>query len=173
MLLVSANVVEQHVIDGILREQPADGRRLGEILVARGIVTGTLLTQVLSHQLSLPWVSLAKVHAEPSLLALVPRDLAARHRVVPIYLRRDARGTTLYVATDDPLNEAALRDCARAARVDVRPMVAAPEEVSAAIARWYDGIAPEPSPQGRPAGTASKGGMPPCRALAGRSPWGR
>jgi hypothetical protein len=127
------------------------------MLVARGIVTGAVLTQVLSHQLALPWVSLAKVRVDASLLALVPRDLAARHRVVPVHLRHDARGTTLYVATDDPLNEAALGECARAARVEVRPMVAAPEELTAAIALFYDGVPPDPPSQDRPPRTDSKG----------------
>jgi hypothetical protein len=162
-ILVSAGVVDQGVLDGLLREQPGDGRRLGEMLVARGILDGTLLTQVLATQLALPWVSLAKVNPDPALLELVPRDLAKRHRVVPVYLRRDPRDAgrgTLYVATDDPLNEAAHADCARAARVEVRWMVAAPEELEPAIALFYDGVAPPSAPQEAPA-------APPAHAATG------
>ena len=50
-LLVNAGVVGQDVMDAVLREQAADGRRLGEMLMARGIVTGAVLTQVLAHHI--------------------------------------------------------------------------------------------------------------------------
>ena len=150
-ILVSAGVLDLALLDGLLREQPGDGRRLGEMLVARGVLSGTLLTQVLATQLALPWVSLAKVSPDPALLELVPRELAKKHHVVPVYLRRDARDprkATLYVATDDPLDEVALAECARAARVEVRWMVAAPEEIEPAIAVFYDGVVPPSASQG-------------------------
>jgi hypothetical protein len=166
-LLVNAGVVGQGVIDGILREQAADGRRLGEILVARGIVTGAVLTQVLAHQLALPWVSLAKVNPDPVLLRLVPREVAKRHRVVPVYLRRDATKATLYVAMDDPLDEAALAECRRTARISVRPMVATPDELEPAIALFYDGVAPQQAPPSTATGKDGKAeGQGPRRTIS-------
>jgi type IV pilus assembly protein PilB len=114
------------------------------MLVARGLLTSARLTQVLSHQLSLPWVSLAKVAPEPKLLARVPKEVAKRLGIVPVYLRLDGARSTLYVATDDPTNEPALQECAKVARIDVRPMVAAPEDVRAAIDVWYGGGAERP-----------------------------
>jgi hypothetical protein len=94
---------------------------------------------------SIPVLSLAKVNVEPSLLDLVPRELAARLGVLPVYLRRDGGRTVLYVAMTAPCNDAALRECSSAARVRVRPMIAEPAELRAAIAHWYDG-APWPAP---------------------------
>lgn len=123
----------------MLRDQRADGRRLGEILVERALVTNEQLTQVLSHQLALPWVSLAKVHIEPELLALIPRELATRHHIVPVYLRRVKDRSTLFVATDDPTDDVALAECAVAARVEVRAMVASTDDLMAAIDVWYGG----------------------------------
>ena len=135
-LLVAAGLLSQEAVDGALREQRAEGKRLGEMLVARNLVSSARLTQVLSHQLSLPWVSLAKMVPEPKLMARVPKELAKRLHILPIYLRLGDR-SALYVATDDPTNAAALKEVAQAARMDVRPMVAAPEDLRAAIDAWY------------------------------------
>ena len=134
---MSAGLIQQAALDAALRDQAADGRRLGEILVARKLVTDTQVTQLLSHQLALPWVSLAKITPDPLLIALIPREIAERHHIVPIYLRRVKTQSTLYVATDDPTHEGALRDCAKASRMEVRPMVAASHDVRNALDAWY------------------------------------
>jgi Type II secretion system (T2SS), protein E, N-terminal domain len=150
-LLVAAGLITQDVLDAALRDQVADGRRLGEILVARKLVTDTQVTQILSHQLSLPWVSLAKITPEPALLALVPKALAEQHHIVPVYLRRSKKQSTLYVATDDPTQEAALRECADAAKMEVRPMVAASHDIRSAIDAWYGEATARSLPPGKPA----------------------
>lgn len=178
-LLVDAGLVSQEALDAALREQARDGRRLGRILVARGLVSDTQVTQILSHQLALPWVSLAKVDVDPALLEKIPRALAERHGIVPVYLRRDAGRAVLYVATDDPTDEIALRECAEVARMDVRPMVAATDDLRAAIAAWYGGSArPHPksyAPSGAmrvaasiapPASVVKPPPLPPPRAPA-------
>ncbi len=149
-LLVEAGLITQELLDAALRDQAADGRRLGEILVARKLVTDTQLTQILSHQLALPWVSLAKITPDSALLALVPKALAERHRLVPVYLRRSKKQSTLYVATDDPTHEEALRECAEAAQIEVRPMVAASHDVRSAIDAWYGGPTARPTPPEKP-----------------------
>ncbi len=176
-LLVEAGLVSAAALDAVLHDQPDDGRRLGEILVARGLLSDAQLTQMLSHQLALPWVSLAKVSVDPPLLALVPRALAERHRIVPVYLRREGGRSVLYVATDDPTDEVALRACADAAGMNVRPMVAASGELRAAIDLWY-GDGPRSVPDSRRSGPPSVGAMrvaasvapPPARAAAAAFP---
>jgi len=150
-LLVAAGLITQDVLEAALRDQAADGRRLGEILVARKLVTDKQVTQILSHQLALPWVSLAKITPDAALLALVPKALAERHHIVPVYLRRSKKQSTLYVATDDPTHEVALRECAQAAQMDVRPMVAASNDIRSAIDSWYGGATARSTPPSRPA----------------------
>jgi hypothetical protein len=62
-----------------------------------------------------------------------------------VYLRREGERSVLYIATADPTDEAALRACAEAARMPVRPMVAAGDDLRAAIDVWY-GARPRPPP---------------------------
>ncbi len=144
-LLVQAGLLTQAQLDQTLELQKHDRRRLGALLVDQGLVTSARLTQMLSHQLGLPWVSPSHVSFSPELIERIPRDVALRHCVLPVYLQRGDGERVLYVAMEDPTSEEALADCARVAGMRIRPMVAAPEHIRAAIRAHYDGIS-EPPP---------------------------
>src|SRR6202167_5176303 len=105
-----------------------------------GLVSETQLTQTLSRQLSVPWVSLYHVDFSRSLLNLLSREIAERYCVVPILVRRVRKqGYTPYIAMDDPTNEAAIEEIARAVSLAVKPMIACPSDIRAAIRVHYLG----------------------------------
>lgn len=137
-LLVDARLITQDALDDVLAAQKQDGRRIGTLLMERGHISEVQLTQILSHQLSVPWVSLHKIDFSRQLLNLVPQELADRHCLLPIYVRRiRGHGDTLYIAMDDPTNEEALRACAAYAGLPVRPMIAPPSDIRSAIRAYY------------------------------------
>ena len=139
-LLVEAGVLSQSQLEQALFAQRKDGRKLGQLLIELGLVSEVQLTQTLSRQLSVPWVSLYHVDFSRSLLNLVPREVAERYAVVPILVRRiKKQGDTLYIAMDDPTNEAAIEDVARSASLPVKPMIACPSDIRAAIRVYYLG----------------------------------
>ena len=120
-LLVEAKVITQAQLDLVLA-LPRD-RKIGQHLVERGFVSEAALTQTLSLQLSVPWVALSHVDFSRELLNRVPEELAERYTLVPVFFRVEKRqGQTLYVALDDPTNEAALSDVANAAGLPTRSL---------------------------------------------------
>jgi len=142
-LLVDAKLISAAALDEVLALQRVDGRRLGTLLVERGLINETQLTQILSHQLSVPWVSLLHIEFSRQLLNLVPKDVADRFCLVPIYVRHVRnQGDTLYVAMDDPSNEDGLRACREHAGLPVRSMIAPPTDIRSAI-RVYYGVGTE------------------------------
>jgi type IV pilus assembly protein PilB len=144
-LLVQAGVLSEDSLREALRQQQEEGgtRRLGRLLVDQGFVDETQLTQVLGRQLSVPWVSLYHVDFSRQLLNLVPRDVAEGFGVVPVYVRHvRGQGETLYVATDDPTNEDALRKVAACAALPVRAMIASASDIRSAIRVYYGGGTP-------------------------------
>src|SRR5258706_3433378 len=146
-LLVDAHIVAAEQLEQVLAQQKTDGRRLGTLLVENGLVTETQLTQILSQQLSVPWVSLYHIDFSRELLNLVPRDIAEKYCLVPIYIRPvRGQGDTLYVAMDDPMNEDALRECAASAGLPARPLVAAPPAVFKAHPPYYGAFPSLPAP---------------------------
>jgi len=147
-LLVEAGVLSQQQLEQALFAQRKDGRKLGQLLIELGLVGEVQLTQTLSRQLSVPWVSLYHVDFSRSLLNLVPRAVAEKYSLVPIFVRRVRnQGETLYVAMDDPTAEGAIDDVSQAASLPVKPMIACPSDIRAAIRVYYLGeAAPVPAP---------------------------
>ncbi|MCC7536152.1 MAG: hypothetical protein IT379_08060, partial [Deltaproteobacteria bacterium] len=146
-MLVAANLLTPERLALALETQAQDGRRLGDIVVSEGWVTEVQLVQVLSQQLSVPWVSLHHVDFSRQLLNLVPRGLAERYCLLPIYVRHvRGVGDTLYVAMDDPSNDEALATIEATAGLPVRPMIAPPSDIRSAIRVYYGG-APAPPPR--------------------------
>jgi len=144
-LLIDAHILSAEQLEQVLERQKTDGRRLGTLLVESGLVTETQLTQILSQQLSVPWVSLYHIDFSRELLNLVPRDVAEKYCIVPIYIRPvRGLGETLYVAMDDPMNEEALRECAKSSGLPARPMIAAPTAILKAIRLYYGGSVSPP-----------------------------
>jgi type IV pilus assembly protein PilB len=144
-LLVEGGILSQSQLEQALFAQRKDGRKLGLLLVELGFITEVQVTQVLSRQLSVPWVSLYHVDFSRSLLNLVPREIAEKFCLVPIFVRRVRKhGETLYVAMDDPTNEVAIEEVMRAAGLPVKPMIACPSDIRAAIRVYYLGESPAP-----------------------------
>ena len=146
-LLVDARMLTQEALDEVLASQKEDGRRLGVLLVERGLVNETQLTQILSHQLAVPWVSLLHIEFSRQLLNLVPHDVAEKYCLVPIYVRNvRGQGETVYVAMDDPSNEEGLRECQTFSGLPVRAMIAPPSDIRSAIRVYYGAKASSPAP---------------------------
>ncbi|MEB2310664.1 MAG: hypothetical protein OZ921_00195 [Sorangiineae bacterium] len=157
-LLVEARVISREQLDDVLGLQRRDGRRLGTLLVESGLVSETQVTQILSQQFAVPWVSLYHIDFSRQLLNLVPRELAERYCLVPIFVRRvRGLGETLYVAMDDPSDEHAIREVSQGAGLPVRAMIAPPSDIKSAIRVYYGGRAESPSLSEAEAGVGRAG----------------
>jgi type IV pilus assembly protein PilB len=139
-LLVEAQIITRQQLEEVLLLQKTDRRRLGTLLVEAGFVTETQVTQILSQQLSVPWVSLYHIDFSRQLLNLVPREIAEKYCLIPIFVRRvRGLGETLYVAMDDPSDDTAVRDVSQWSGLPVRAMIAPPSDVRSAIRVYYGG----------------------------------
>jgi type IV pilus assembly protein PilB len=168
-LLVEGGVLSQSQLEQALFAQRKDGRKLGQLLIELGLVSETQLTQTLSRQLSVPWVSLYHVDFSRSLLNLLSHEIAERYSVVPIMVRRVRKqGDTLYIAMDDPTNETAIEEIARAISLSVKPMIACPSDIRAAIRVYYVGetapVPPAPPAPAQSLGPRSVPNPPPRKA---------
>jgi type IV pilus assembly protein PilB len=149
-MLVAAGLVTKAQLEEALLAQQQSKLPIGKQLVAMGYVPEVQLTQLLSHQLSVPWVSLERVEFSGELLQRVPAELADRFTVMPIYVRHVRhQGATLYIAMDDPTHEEALRRVSIASSLPVKPMIASPTDIRRAIEQHYFGapstsLAPKP-----------------------------
>lgn len=146
-MLVASGLISNSQLSEALMAQRTSRLPLGKQLVALGYVGEAQLIQVLSNQLSVPWVSIERVEFSADLLARLPSELADRHSVMPVYVRNvRGRGETLYVAMDDPTDDAALGAIADATGFKVRAMIASPTELRTVIEERYFGAKPGSRP---------------------------
>ncbi|MEM9191450.1 MAG: hypothetical protein AAGF12_19920 [Myxococcota bacterium] len=139
-MLLRAGLIDDDQLQRALDAQKDTGMRLGEQLVALGYLSDVQMTQILSNQLSVPWVSLYHVEFSRELLNLIPAEVAERLRLVPVYVRRVRKqGDVLFVAMDDPTDATAMQEVSAAVGLPVKPMVAPPTEIDNAIRVYYFG----------------------------------
>ncbi|MBI4704648.1 MAG: DUF4388 domain-containing protein [Deltaproteobacteria bacterium] len=139
-LLADGRITQEEHRRAVGHAEVAD-MRVEEALLSIGILTEEKLLKYVATVHGTQFVStdsLSKARVDPRLLKLVPKKVAEMYRVVPLVF--DARAARLVVATPDPDDLAALDEVRLAAGVrQVRPLVARPAAVSAAIARAYLG----------------------------------
>ncbi len=146
-LLVASKLITAGQLEDALASQKESGLRIGEALISLGYITELQVAQVLSHQLSVPWVNLLHVNFSRELLNLLSADVAAQTRMIPIYVRRvRQQGDVLFVATDDPLNESAITDATAHAGMPVKVMVASALDIRDALRVYYGRTITSPTP---------------------------
>ena len=137
-LLKAAGLITEGQLVEALQEQQRAGGRLGELLIQRCLVTELQVTQILSNQLSVAWVSLPRVEFSEELLVLVPVEIAEQYTLIPVHFRvGEQKQKILYVAMDDPTDVAAMEHVSRITGMHVRPLIAPPSEIRRQIQIRY------------------------------------
>ena len=145
-LLVRAGVLDRRSLAKGLAEHERTGHPLGMTLVELGCVSEQVLMSTLAHQLGLPVARITAWPVNPALLELVPRELAEKHRCLPLALKDEGSQQSLYLAMADPSDLDGLEAVRARSGRELRIVLVAPSELDAALARHYRGIEPEPSP---------------------------
>jgi Type II secretion system (T2SS), protein E, N-terminal domain len=150
-LIFRAGLLPAETIENALEEGVKTGRRLGEILVERGLLQEEDLTRLLAGQKGLPFVHLRTEPIDPEATRLLSEDQARLFSALPI---RFEEGLPL-VAVADPTNDVLNRNIREALGQDVRFVVAGRTELNEVIGEAYSGalravapaLEPEPEPE--------------------------
>jgi type IV pilus assembly protein PilB len=132
-ILVRENLISPQKLREALDHQREHGGRLGFNLVKLGLVSDDMITAVLSRHYGIPSVNLDLFSIDPSVLRLIPQEVAQKHSVLPL----SRVGATLTLAMVDPTNVFALDDVKFMTGLNVEPVVVAEGSVQLAIAKYY------------------------------------
>jgi type II secretion system (T2SS) protein E len=138
-LIVRAGLVAPNDLYAALATARAAGRRLGEVLIAQGLVGERDLAQLISEQEGLEFVDLAKIDLDQQAVALLSEETARRHRAIPF--RFDERAVVVAVA--DPTDNQGLDAIVTEVPGGVRFAVAIGTEVDAALADAFGAGPPD------------------------------
>ncbi|ACU54853.1 General secretory system II protein E domain protein [Acidimicrobium ferrooxidans DSM 10331] len=98
--LVAAGLLDEHDLAVALEQQTRSRRRLGEVLVRRGIVPRLDLARVLAERARVPFVTLVDREPRRELLEGLDLEACVRERLVPI--DRDDDGTLVVASSEVP-----------------------------------------------------------------------
>src|SRR5438046_2610006 len=133
-LLVAEGLVKQEELQRALAEQKGTTEKLGSVLVRLKLVNEEQLTGFLSRQYGIPSITLSQLDIDPGILRLVPPQIARKYEVLPV--KRAANTLTLAMA--DPTNVFALDDVSFMTNLQVLPVVASQAAIRRAIERNYE-----------------------------------
>jgi hypothetical protein len=139
-LLVAEGLIDEFQLTAALREQNQWGRRLGETLVRMEFVAESALVQVLCRALGCPGVSLTGKTIEQEVLDLVPTEVAEKNRCLPLFRSREAGHEILHVGMDNPDDLAVIDELSFRTGLRVRPVVVGPVQLGDALRRFYGGM---------------------------------
>lgn len=130
-LLIEDKLITEVQLQEALEEQGRVNRSLARIMVEKGFVTEASLIALLAKQLGYDFIDLTDYQIDPSAASLIPENLSKRYKALPIGYDNGK----LVVALSDPSNVFALDDIRTLTGKDLKPVVAAPSDILAAISR--------------------------------------
>ncbi|RMF46598.1 MAG: hypothetical protein D6751_04670 [Deltaproteobacteria bacterium] len=141
-MLVAAGIIDEFQLNSALSLQRNLGGRLGQSLIRLGYISEDRLLSFLSEQLNCPRVDLATEKIAGDLKELIPEEKARQFNVLPI--RRGAMSGTAYllVAMSDPTNLMVIDALQFMTGCRIRPAIAPDGQIREAIDRYYRGAAP-------------------------------
>jgi type IV pilus assembly protein PilB len=132
-LLVKDNFITSDQLEIALKHQRQYGGRLGSILISLGFVEDDDITSLLSKKYGVPSINLAFFEIDPSIIKLIPMDVAQKYMVIPL----SRVGSTLTVASVDPTNVFATDDIKFMTGFNVEPVVATEASINEALEKYY------------------------------------
>lgn len=136
-LLVAAGVLDEARLQAALAEQKKWGGKLGRTLVDMGLLSEELMVKALSRQLGIQESRPDVDPLPPDVSGWLGVQFCERYGVIPV--ARDDQKRVLSVATSDPTNEKDLAEIGLKVGYRILPVVASAPAIDRAIRRYYYG----------------------------------
>ncbi len=132
-MLIAAGLITEDQLTTALAEQKRVGGRLGTNLVRLGYLSEEELAKYLEKQHGVSSVLLANHKIAQSILDLIPTEVAAKYSCVPL----ERTGKMLTVAMVNPSDLLAIEDLRFTTGYEIKPVVATESAVRKAVEQYY------------------------------------
>jgi len=134
-LLVDLGFTSADVVAKAREEASAAGVGVVDYLVANKVIRPGDVTQAKAAQFGAEVVNLANLKIEDDVIAVIPRDVAKKYRVIPIY----KTDTKVGVALADPSDLNAIDSLAHMLGAEIDQKVASEQDIETALNKYYGG----------------------------------
>ena len=132
-ILLDVGLISREHLQAAREQSQRDNTSVVAVLIKNGVVSQVDVTKTLANQFGMEFVQLADYRVPDDVLALVPRHVARRYKIVPV-AKHDG---TLTIAISDPLDVDTVDSLRYLLKINVEPVVAAQAEIEAALSRYY------------------------------------
>ena len=134
--LIQENYITPEGLEKALVLQKESGKRLGDVLVTNGIISGEQLAVALSKQLNIPRIELTSIQIPEEILRLAPAQVLRKHRVLPVGYKPNAPNT-LMLAMSDPLDMSAIDDLSIVTNLVIEPVISTEQSIMLELDKYY------------------------------------
>ena len=132
-ILLERGVITFKQLEKALAYQKEHGGLMGQILIQLGFITEEEVALALTAQYGFPYLPLDNYEIDSGLTDLVPEEIAHQYCLIPI----DRIGSALTLAMADPSNVKAIEDIELLTKCVVQTFVSTPSDILKAIAKYY------------------------------------
>lgn len=132
-MLVSQGLVTPAQVNEALKVQAQKGGKTFEILIELGHLDKDRLHTFLSKQPGVASIDLKNYHINRELLAMIPKEFAVTHMLLPI----DKMGRLLTVGMACPLDSTSIAEVERVTGLKVKAMLCRLDDIHAAVKQYY------------------------------------
>lgn len=143
-ILLERGLINQKQLEQALARQQAQGGLVGQLLIELGFVTEEEVALALTAQYGFPYLQLENYEIDEGVTKLIPEHVARQYMLIPI----DRIGNALTVAMADPSNTQAVEDIEMLTNCVVQTFVSTPSDIRNAISRYYQKGASTSPPSG-------------------------
>ncbi|OOM71681.1 GspE/PulE family protein [Clostridium sp. BL-8] len=132
-ILVNAGKITGYQLQEALKSQKALGKKLGEILVESKIITEEDIIEAIEQQTGIKKVDLNLINFDRKAITLIPQNLCNKYILIPFGFDNNK----IKVALEDPLNIFAIDDVAISTGFEIESFIAKKADIKKFIGIYY------------------------------------
>lgn len=132
-ILIEKGLITEEDLNRALDIQNRSGEKLGEILLKMGVIKEEDLYSALAEIYNVPYINLEDIVVDAETVKLVPEHICRRYKVIP--LKMD--GDRIVVAMSNPVNIYALDDIRIITGKEVDPVLASENQILQSLDKIY------------------------------------
>ena len=132
-ILVDLGFVSPEKVGELRREAAEAGVGVVDLMVANNVVRPADVTQAKAAHFGAEVVTLSDVKIEDDVISAIPRNIARKYRVIPVY----KHDNSITVALADPSDLATLDSLSHLLHADIDLRVASEADIEAALSKYY------------------------------------
>lgn len=118
-ILIERGLITQNELTEALVEQRTSGGKLGEVLIKKGWITREELERSLGVQTGISTFNLSGYIIEPEVVKLIPEEFTRKYKLMPVFVIEN----TLTVAMADPTNVFIIDEIQRMTKLNIEPVL--------------------------------------------------